>query len=108
MADRPVSLDQVAVVAGVTGRDLESAFRRAYGTPPMGYLRQVRLERAHAQLRAADPADKLTVSSVARKWGWANPVQFADAYQQRFGVPPSHTLRAGSAGGGASHGAADL
>ena len=108
MADRPVSLDQVAVVAGVTGRALEPAFRRHYGTTPMGYLRQVRLERAHAQLRAADPADKTTVASVARKWGWANLAQFAAAYQQRFGVPPSHTLRAGAAEGGAPHGAADL
>jgi AraC-like DNA-binding protein len=93
MADRPVSLDQIAVVAGVTGRDLRSAFRRQYGTTPMGYLRQVRLERAHAQLQAADLPGETTVASVARKWGWANPAQFATAYRQRFGVPPSHTLR---------------
>jgi AraC-like DNA-binding protein len=93
MADQPVSLGQIAVVAGVTGRDLRSAFRRYYGTTPMGYLRQVRLDRAHAQLRAADPADTTAVASVARKWGWANPGQFAAAYRQRFGVPPGRTLR---------------
>jgi len=100
MADQPVSLDQIAVVAGVTGRDLRSAFRRQYGTTPMGYLRQVRLERAHAQLGSAGLAGEITVASVARKWGWANPAQFATAYQRRFGVPPSHTLRAGLAAEG--------
>jgi AraC-like DNA-binding protein len=59
----------------------------------MGYLRQVRLERAYAQLQAADPAGGSTVAAVARRWGWANPAHFAAAYRQRFGVPPSHTLR---------------
>ncbi len=97
MADRPVSLDQVAAVAGVTGRDLRSAFRGYYGTTPIGYLWQVRLERAHAQSQAADPADGTTVASVARKWGWGNPAQFAAIYWQRFGVPLSNTLRTGSA-----------
>jgi AraC-like DNA-binding protein len=93
MADRPVSLDQIATVAGVTSRALQYAFRRSFGTTPMGYLRQVRLERAHAQLRTADPADGTTVAAVARRWGWASPSQFTTANRQRFGVLPSHTLR---------------
>lgn len=93
MADQPVSLDQVALVAGMTGRGLQSAFRRYYGTTPMGYLRQVRLERAHAQLRAADLADGATVAAVARRWGWVSPAHFTVAYRQRFGVPPGRTLR---------------
>jgi AraC-like DNA-binding protein len=93
MADQPVSLEQVALVAGVSGRVLQSAFRRYYGTTPIGYLRQVRLERAHAQLRAADPADGTTVAAVGRRWGWANRARFAAAYRQRFGVPPGRTLR---------------
>lgn len=92
-ADGPVTLDQIAAVAGVSGRAVQYAFRRYYGTTPMGYLRQVRLERAHAQFRAADAADGTTVAAVARKWGWANPAHFAAAYRQRFGVAPSSTLR---------------
>jgi AraC-like DNA-binding protein len=92
-ADQPVTLDQIAAVAGVTARTLQSAFRRYFATTPMGYLRQVRLERAHAQLQAAGPADGITVAAVARQWGWANPAHFTATYRQRFGVPPSHTLR---------------
>jgi AraC-like DNA-binding protein len=92
-ADEPLTLDQIAVVAGVTGRALQYAFRRCYGTTPMGYLRRVRLERAHAQLQAADPADGTTVAAIARQWGWTKASSFSDAYRQRFGVPPSRTLR---------------
>ena len=85
-------MEQVAAIAGVTGRALTDAFRRHYGTTPLDYLHRVRLERAHAQLREAQPGDRLTVPGVARRWGWTSPAQFAAAYQQRFGVPPSHTL----------------
>ena len=55
--------------------------------------RRIRLERAHAELGDADPAGGLTVRSVARRWGWASHGQFTVAYQQRFGVRPSRTLR---------------
>lgn len=92
-AAQPVTLDQMATAAGVTGRALQYAFRRYFGTTPTGYLRRVRLERAHAELADADPASGLTVSAVARRWGWASHSRFTVAYQQRFGVLPSHTLR---------------
>lgn len=74
-------------VSEVGGRTLQYAFRRYYGTTPTGYLRRVRLERADAELRAADTASGLTVAEVAHRWGWASASQFTAAYQQRFGVP---------------------
>jgi AraC-like DNA-binding protein len=92
-ADQPLTLDEIAAVAGVTGRALQYAFRRHYDVTPIGYLRQVRLERAHAQLLAADPGGSLTVAAVARRWGWTTPSQFALVYQRRFGELPSRTLR---------------
>lgn len=92
-ADEPVTLDEIAAAAGVTGRALQYAFRRYFGTTPTGYLRRLRLERAHAELGHADPAGGVTVAAVARRWGWASHSRFTVAYQQRFGVLPSHTLR---------------
>ncbi len=92
-ASQPVTLDQIAAASGVTGRALQYGFRRYYGTSPTGYLRRIRLERAHAELGDADPADGTTVHGTARRWGWASPSQFTVAYQQRFGVLPSRTLR---------------
>lgn len=92
-ADQPVTLADIAAAAGVTGRALQSAFRRSYDTTPVGYLRQARLERAYTELRDADAAAGVTVAAVARRWGWTSPGQFAAAYQRRFGEPPSRTLR---------------
>jgi AraC-like DNA-binding protein len=64
----------------------------------MAYVRQVRLARAHAELRAADP-DQTTVAEVARRWGFPRAGRFAARYRARYGVPPSRTLRATGRGG---------
>jgi len=92
-ADQPLTLADIAAAAGVTGRALQSAFRRYYDTTPVGYLRLARLERARQELRDADQAAKLTVAAVARRWGWTSPGQFAVAYRRRFGERPSQTRR---------------
>jgi AraC-like DNA-binding protein len=92
-AGQPVTMEQIAAEAGVTGRALRQAFYRQFGTTPTGYLRRTRLDRAHQQLSQADPDGSLTIAAVARRWGWASPGRFARAYRQRYGVPPSRTLR---------------
>lgn len=92
-AGQPVTVTEIAAAAGVTARALQYAFRRYYDTTPGGYLRRVRLERAHRQLQAADPAAGATVAQIARRWGWASPASFATAYRKQFGVSPRHTLR---------------
>lgn len=93
-ADEPLTLDDIAVAAGVTGPAVQCAFRRYYATSPVGYLRRIRLERAHQELRDSDPMTGVTVAAVACRWGWASPSQFTAAYQRRFGQPPSRTLHA--------------
>jgi AraC-like DNA-binding protein len=93
-AHEPVTLTQVAEASGASAQELRHAFARHYSVTPSGYLRRVRLERAHAELRAADPRQGITVAGIARTWGWASPSQFAAAYRRRFGVPPGSTLRA--------------
>ena len=59
----------------------------------MGYLRQVRLDRAHQDLLAADPTAGITVAAIARRWGFSRPDRFAAAYRTAYGRPPRHTLR---------------
>jgi AraC-like DNA-binding protein len=34
------------------------------------------------------------LAAVARRWGWTSHSRFSVAYQKRFGVLPSRTLRA--------------
>jgi AraC-like DNA-binding protein len=80
---------------GVTTRGLQDGFARHLGVAPMTYLRQVRLGRAHSDLRAADPA-RHSVTEVAVRWGFTNLGRFAGAYRRRYGCTPSQTLRQGA------------
>ena len=92
-ADQPITVTEIAAAAGVTARALQYAFPGHCGTTITGYLRRVRLERAHRQLQAADPTTGTTVAEIARRWGWASPASFTTAYRKQYGLPPSHTLR---------------
>jgi AraC-like DNA-binding protein len=88
----PWTVVDVARRVGVSTRALQEGFARHVGVPPMAYLRQVRLRRAHSDLRAADPA-RHGVADVAARWGFTHLGRFAAAYRQRYGRAPSDTLR---------------
>jgi AraC-like DNA-binding protein len=88
-----IDLADIAEAAHVGPRALQRAFRRSADTTPLGYLRAVRLGRAHEQLLAADGGDGTTVVAVAARWGFGHPGRFAGAYRTRFGCSPSDTLR---------------
>ncbi|MFD0385941.1 helix-turn-helix transcriptional regulator [Streptomyces stramineus] len=74
-------------------RALQEAFRRHLGTTPLGYLREVRLGRAHRDLAVGRGNAAVTVAQVAYRWGFGNLGRFAASYQQRYGHAPSRTLR---------------
>ena len=76
---------------GVTARGLQDGFARHVGVAPMTYVRQVRLRRAHLDLRAADPA-RHSVAEIAVRWGFPHLGRFAAAYRQRYDCAPSQTL----------------
>jgi AraC-like DNA-binding protein len=93
--DRPAEIETVADIASTVGlsvRALDDGFRRFVGTPPMTYLRNLRITRAHEELMAADPYTT-TATAVARKWGFGHYGRFAADYRRRFGHKPSETLR---------------
>ncbi|HEY0449183.1 helix-turn-helix domain-containing protein [Actinophytocola sp.] len=92
-ATEPIRLAQVAAAAGVGVRALQYGFVRHYGTSPTGFLQHVRLERAHGDLQAADPTRGDTVAAIAARWGFAKPGRFSVRYRERYGRPPSQTLR---------------
>ncbi len=91
-AAEPIGLTEIAAAARLGSRAVQEAFRRHLDATPMSYLRRVRLERAHHELRAADPA-ATTVAEVAARWGFAHHGRFAALYQSHYGHPPSRTLR---------------
>ncbi|MGI5240836.1 helix-turn-helix transcriptional regulator [Dactylosporangium sp. CA-139066] len=89
-AHRAIGPADIAGAANVSIRALQVAFRRYLDTTPMAYLRRVRLEHAHRELRAADPTT--TVHTVAARWGFPNHSRFTALYRSAYGVTPSHTL----------------
>ena len=91
-AHTDITVADIAGAAHVTIRAVQLAFRRHLGMTPLEYLRRVRLDYAHRDLIAADPASQ-TVTAVACRWGFPSPGRFASLYRQAYGVTPSHTLR---------------
>ncbi|MCK0175485.1 MULTISPECIES: helix-turn-helix transcriptional regulator [Mycobacteriaceae] len=91
-ADGDIGLTEIAAAANLTPRAVQYMFRRHLGVTPMEYLRRVRLDYAHRDLQAANPAVD-TVNSIAGRWGFAHAGRFSVAYRRAYGTPPSATLR---------------
>jgi transcriptional regulator GlxA family with amidase domain len=79
-------------------RALQRNFREYVGASPQEYVRRVRLGRAHDDLAAGVGG---TVAEIAFRWGFTHLSRFASAYQDRYGVAPSGTLRAAPLSGSA-------
>jgi AraC-like DNA-binding protein len=92
-AAEDVDVADVARAAGLGVRGLQMTFRRWRGTTPLGHLREIRLARAHEELRASDPRDT-TVADIATRWHFTHPGRFSVTYRERYGCSPSATLRA--------------
>jgi AraC-like DNA-binding protein len=93
--DRPLTAADIARAAHVTPRAVQLAFRVHLGTTPMTYLRRVRLDRAHAELRDAEPGGT-SVTEIAARWGFLRPGRFATEYRAVYGRHPGTTLRDGT------------
>jgi AraC-like DNA-binding protein/anti-anti-sigma regulatory factor len=87
-----ISIADIAAAAFVGVRAVQLAFRRHLGTTPLGYLRQVRLERAHRDLLAANP-DRDSITAIAARWKFTSSGRFSAYYRATYDVLPSHTLR---------------
>ncbi|WP_039783214.1 AraC family transcriptional regulator [Herbaspirillum huttiense] len=89
-AHEPVTAEQLAQAAGVSVRSLYAGFKDFLGVSPMQYLRDLRMERARAELMSGDSNH---VAGVALRWGFAHMGRFSNEYKQRYGESPSKTLR---------------
>ncbi|GAB3561586.1 AraC family transcriptional regulator [Amycolatopsis endophytica] len=90
------NVNELARRLGVTARALQLGFRRALDRTPREYIRQIRLERAHRELLAADATDGTTVTEIATRWGFFHTGRFATAYRAVYGVTPSVSLKGGT------------
>ena len=87
-----LTVEGVARTVGLSVRALHAGFRRELDRSPKQYLQQVRLERAHADLVAAEPGSGVRVIDIAHRWGFSHPGRFATTYRRRYGEAPAATL----------------
>lgn len=87
----PLTLAEIAEVTGISERSLQHGFQTFQGTTPLAYLRDLRLQQAHAELSRAE--NTLPVSEVALKWGFTHMGRFAARYRAAYGQSPSETRR---------------
>src|SRR5262245_9138588 len=88
--DQPVRVEQLAEVAGVRPRTLESHFRTFLGTTPLGWVRRTRLHNAR---RALLESGDRSVTDAALANGFSQMGRFAAQYRAEFGELPSETLQ---------------
>jgi AraC family transcriptional regulator, ethanolamine operon transcriptional activator len=86
------SMPELCHRIGASQRKLGYCFQCVLGTSPARYLKLLRLNAAHLDLReAADPS--LGVHEIAARWGFWHLGQFATDYKRHFAQLPSETLR---------------
>ncbi|PPG05135.1 MULTISPECIES: helix-turn-helix transcriptional regulator [unclassified Rathayibacter] len=90
-AREPLRTEQIADAAGIGLRTLQTEFRREFGFTAVDYLRRIRLDGVQKELRAGESGG-VSVSEVARRWGFAHLGRFSASYAHRFGERPSTTL----------------
>ena len=89
-AHEPLTLEDIAAAAGMSGRGLQHAFRRTLDMTPMEYVRRVRLSAAHEELRSGTA---VSVSDVAKRWGFSSASRFARYHREHYGQNPAQVAR---------------
>ncbi len=80
----PLSLPQLALIAGITPRHLNRLFTERLGQSAMAYYRELRLDVARRLIK--DTA--MSVAEIAETTGFATPGHFSNAYKASFGIRP--------------------
>lgn len=83
---RPLSLQEVAAVAGLSSFYFHRVFKAVLGQTLKQFVRRQRLERA---LQLMTHAPRRTLTTVALDCGFGSSSDFSRCFRQRFGVAPS-------------------
>ncbi|MEM9811630.1 MAG: helix-turn-helix domain-containing protein [Pseudomonadota bacterium] len=86
----PLSLTQLALVAGVTPRHLNRLFAEAFGQSVATYYRDLRLALGRRLVRTSAQG----IAEIADATGFGTPGHFSNAYKAQFGLRPSADRRA--------------
>ena len=89
-AHTDICAEDFQAIAGVSKSKLYQEFQQYYGTSPMLYLRQYRLQQVYKVLSAGQQPN-VSISKLAYDWGFNHLSRFSQAYREEFGESPSET-----------------
>ena len=87
---RPITIETLVEVTGVSARALFRSFKERRGYTPMAFAKITRLRRARDMLASGNR--DTSVTAVAYACGFATMGHFAKEYRQTFGELPSQTI----------------
>ncbi|MCE0761112.1 AraC family transcriptional regulator [Marinobacter sp. G11] len=79
-----LEVDRLAALAGMSSSSFHRNFRQSTGSPPLQYLKKLRLTRARELLQDKDIKVKQAAASV----GYESPTQFSREFKRYFGLSP--------------------
>jgi len=88
--NRPLRIDELIAVTGISARSLFHSFKKTHGHSPIAFAKTVRLNNAKKMLQSENP--NVSVTGIAFKCGFRNLGHFAADYRRAFGELPSDTL----------------
>jgi AraC-like DNA-binding protein len=88
--DEAITIRKICQAVGGASRTLHIAFQECFGTSPVKYSRELRLNAERRQLLHA--ASGTTVTDVAMRRGFLHLGRFSQDYRRRFGECPSVPL----------------
>ena len=87
---QPITLTCLEKLSGLSGRSLQTVFRKKYQCTPMQWVKLRRLE--YVFKRLSDPDSTANVTAIAIECGFNHLGYFANDYYRRFGEYPLETL----------------
>lgn len=89
---KKISIQDLAIAAGVGLRTLQMSFQQIYGISPMCYVRRYKLKKVREYLLSHD-AQEASIGDIAAQWSFMHPSSFAKSYYAFFGEYPSETVK---------------
>ncbi|MBY0010701.1 ABC transporter substrate-binding protein [Paenibacillus typhae] len=85
----PLSIDQLAGMAGLRPKYFSELFKKTYGQSAMDYLTDLRISRAKQYLQESG----YLLREIAQKVGYSDEFYFSRKFKKEIGVPPSAFVR---------------